>query len=94
MAKPEVTAIIPVFNDRPALEHAIPESLKALAAITENFEIIIAEDGSARRECRVRPGVRTTIRPGEVIALQYTSGSGKGPQQGNKKSTGLNCLLL
>ncbi|MEN6394985.1 MAG: glycosyltransferase [Methanoregula sp.] len=46
MATPEVTAIIPVFNDRPALEHAIPQSLKVLAQITDEFEIIVAEDGS------------------------------------------------
>ncbi len=43
---PEVTAIIPVFNDRSALERAIPESLKVLSNITENFEVIVAEDGS------------------------------------------------
>jgi len=47
MAAPEVTAIIPVFNDRPALERAIPESLKELSRITENFELIVAEDGSS-----------------------------------------------
>jgi glycosyltransferase involved in cell wall biosynthesis len=47
MATPEITAIIPVFNDRPALERAIPESLKALSRITENFEVIVAEDGSS-----------------------------------------------
>jgi glycosyltransferase AglD len=46
MIAPEVTAIIPVFNDRAALEHAIPESLKVLSGITENFEVIVAEDGS------------------------------------------------
>jgi len=42
----EVTAIIPVFNDRAALEIAIPKSLATLSAITDNFELIIAEDGS------------------------------------------------
>ena len=46
MTPPEVTAIIPVFNDRPALEHAIPESLFILSTITEQFEVIVAEDGS------------------------------------------------
>jgi glycosyltransferase involved in cell wall biosynthesis len=46
MTKTEVTAIIPVFNDRHSLERAIPESLNVLTGITENFEIIIAEDGS------------------------------------------------
>jgi len=42
----EVTAIIPVFNDRQALSRAIPESLAALSAITKGFELVIAEDGS------------------------------------------------
>jgi glycosyltransferase AglD len=46
MTAAEVTAIIPVFNDRAALERAIPESLKVLSGITENFEVIVAEDGS------------------------------------------------
>ena len=46
MSAPSVTAIIPVFNDRPALECALPASLDALARITDDFEIIVAEDGS------------------------------------------------
>lgn len=65
MTVPEVSAIIPVFNDRPALEKALPESVRALEGITPAFEIIVAEDGStdgstdivreySRRDPRVR----------------------------------------
>ncbi len=46
MTDPEVTAIIPVFNDRRSLEIAIPRSVEALSRITEQFELIVAEDGS------------------------------------------------
>jgi glycosyltransferase involved in cell wall biosynthesis len=46
MTDPDVTAIIPVFNDRCSLEIAIPRSIQALALITDGFELIIAEDGS------------------------------------------------
>jgi glycosyltransferase involved in cell wall biosynthesis len=46
MHEPEVTAIIPVFNDLHSLETAIPKSLEYLSGITERFELIIAEDGS------------------------------------------------
>jgi glycosyltransferase AglD len=46
MSAPSVTAIIPVFNDRPSLEVALPISLETLATITDDFEIIVAEDGS------------------------------------------------
>ena len=46
MADIDVTAVIPVFNDRAALEIAIPQSLEVLSHISGNFELIIAEDGS------------------------------------------------
>jgi glycosyltransferase involved in cell wall biosynthesis len=42
----EVSLVIPVYNDRAALETAIPRSLRALEGIAPAFELIIAEDGS------------------------------------------------
>jgi glycosyltransferase involved in cell wall biosynthesis len=42
----QVTAIIPVFNDCRSLETAIPRSVETLSRITEQFELIVAEDGS------------------------------------------------
>jgi glycosyltransferase involved in cell wall biosynthesis len=47
----EVSAVIPVYNDRQALERAIPESLAVLETITDSFELIIAEDGSTDGSC-------------------------------------------
>ena len=46
MSRPEITAIIPVFNDRVSLERALPESVAMLGTITPRFEILVAEDGS------------------------------------------------
>lgn len=65
MVPPEVTAIIPVYNDRKSLEKALPVSVAVLSAIAPSFEIIVAEDGStdgsaalveafSRTESRVR----------------------------------------
>jgi glycosyltransferase involved in cell wall biosynthesis len=42
----EVSAVIPVYNDREALAKAIPLSISTLEAVTIDFELIIAEDGS------------------------------------------------
>ncbi|MCK4270219.1 MAG: glycosyltransferase family 2 protein [Methanogenium sp.] len=41
-----VSAVIPVFNDKNALQKAIPKSLEVLEKITDSFELIVAEDGS------------------------------------------------
>lgn len=46
MTEEGVSVILPVFNDRPALEEAIPRSAAALSEITDTFEVIVAEDGS------------------------------------------------
>jgi glycosyltransferase involved in cell wall biosynthesis len=46
MVEPEVTIVIPVFNDLRSLEIAIPRSIDLLSRITNGFELIIAEDGS------------------------------------------------
>jgi len=45
-AKPNVSLVIPVYNDREALETAVPVALAALAEICDKYEIVIAEDAS------------------------------------------------
>ncbi len=47
MSGPEISAIIPVFNDRASLEIAIPKSLEVLSRVANDFELIVAEDGSS-----------------------------------------------
>jgi len=46
MDEPDLTVVIPVFNDLRSLEIAIPRSIEILSRITNGFELIIAEDGS------------------------------------------------
>lgn len=43
----EISAVIPVYNDREALSTAIPKSLYYLEEITDSFELLVAEDGSS-----------------------------------------------
>ena len=47
MTGPEVSVIIPVFNDRSSLEIAVPKSLEILSRVASGFELIVAEDGSS-----------------------------------------------
>jgi len=59
MTAPEVTAIIPVFNDRAALGQAIPESLAVLSRISDTYEILVAEDGSTDGSADLARGYET-----------------------------------
>jgi glycosyltransferase involved in cell wall biosynthesis len=73
MTEPEVSAVLPVFNDRAALERAIPASIAALEAITDRFELIVAEDGSTDgsadlvREWEARDGRVTLLHRDERL---------------------------
>lgn len=46
MHDPELTAVLPVYNDLAALRTAIPISLETLEQCSDRFELVVAEDGS------------------------------------------------
>ena len=69
MTSPAIAAVIPVYNDRKALEHAIPVSLKYLGEITPDFELIIAEDGSTDGSAEL---VRETSRKDPRVRLLHS----------------------
>ena len=89
MTPPEVTAIIPVYNDRPALEKALSCSVETLSGFTSSFEIIVAEDGSTdgsagfvqeyqQREPRIHL-LHSDARQGRGRALNRAIREAKGP---------------
>ena len=69
MTSPAIAAVIPVYNDRKALERAIPVSLQYLAEITPDFELIIAEDGSTDGSAEL---VRETSRADPHVRLLHS----------------------
>lgn len=45
-AVPDISLVVPVYNEEPNIEPLMREILPALARITDNFEIIAVDDGS------------------------------------------------
>lgn len=85
MNQPSVSVVIPVYNGKNALERAITLSMQYLITISPNFEIIIAEDGSADfvREFIIKdPRVRllhSDMRLGRGRALHHAFKEAKAP---------------
>ncbi|HOT03841.1 MAG TPA: glycosyltransferase family 2 protein [Methanolinea sp.] len=84
----EVTAVIPVYNDRESLRTAIPRSIEALKDIDPGFELIVAEDGSTdgsadevmaweQRDSRIRL-LHSDTRLGRGRALTRAFGEARG----------------
>ena len=47
MAAPDISIVIPAFNEAEAINGVIDEALEVFAAAFESFEIIVVDDGSA-----------------------------------------------
>jgi glycosyltransferase involved in cell wall biosynthesis len=73
VSEPEVTIVMPVYNERRTVEKAIDEVLRA--DIAESFELIVVDDGSS-------DGTRDILRdrewPEQVRLLYHDRNRGKG----------------
>lgn len=76
MADTEVTAVIPVYNDRDALEIALPRSIEVLDRISSRFEIIVAEDGSTDGSPELVQGFSHTDRRVRLLHSDKRLGRG------------------
>lgn len=88
MQGPNLSAVIPVYNDRESLETAIPRSIEIFETIDPGFELIVAEDGSTdgsadvvkdweTRDQRVRL-MHSDARLGRGLALTKAFNSARG----------------
>ena len=91
---PEVTAIIPVFNDRPSLEIALKSSLETLSGITSEFEIIVAEDGSTDGSTEFVRQYETQDSRVRLLHHDERQGRGRALNRAIRESQGNDCLLL
>lgn len=88
MTDPAVTAIIPVFNDHRSLEIAIPRSVEALSRITEDFELIVAEDGSSDNSADLVIRYKQTDSRIHLLHSDKRLGRGKALNQAISESKG------
>jgi glycosyltransferase AglD len=76
LSTPVLSAVIPVYNDRQALGRAIPRSIEYLSAISPDFELIIAEDGSSDGSADIVKDY--TAKDGRVRLLHSDARLGRG----------------
>ena len=72
--RPRFTVIVPVYNEEEALGEAIVELRRALAS--ENYELIVVNDGSTDRSTEILRDLRAIDR--ELIVVAHDSNYGYG----------------
>ncbi len=75
MGETELTAVLPVYNDRAALERAIPVSLEVLETCADRFDPVVAEDGSTDGSAEFVARLDAPATPASGSSTR-TSGSG------------------
>lgn len=85
--KPSISLVLPAYNEEAVIQQAIQEADDALAGLTDDYEVIVVDDGSSDRtkelaelEARTRPAVR-------VIAYGANRGYGAALRTGFAAAT-------
>jgi hypothetical protein len=73
----ETSIIVPVYNEAKTLENCIKKISKAVQKITNNFEIIIAEDGSTDGTYEIAKGLSKKNTRIKVLHSKERLGKGK-----------------
>ena len=83
-----VSVVIPVFNDREALETAISRSIRMLEELGEDFEIIIAEDGSTDGTAAVARAYSTSDPRVQLLHSDERLGRGRALSRAFREARG------
>jgi glycosyltransferase involved in cell wall biosynthesis len=69
----ELTVLMPVYNERPTVEHAIQSVLDA--GVADSYELVVIDDGSKDGTTEL---LRDTVWPKQVRVLFHAKNKGKG----------------
>ncbi|MCL4384234.1 glycosyltransferase family 2 protein [Patescibacteria group bacterium] len=83
-AKPELSVIIPIFNEEGSIAALHEELVRVLGAMKKSYEIIIVNDGSTDRT----PEVLSRLKPVTIITLRINSGQSSALNEGLKYAHG------
>jgi dolichyl-phosphate beta-glucosyltransferase len=88
---PQLSIIIPAYNEEPRLAHSLEKALSWLADHDQDFEIIVVDDGSTDATVAVAHGFAD--RGIRVLSLPRNQGKGAAVRQGILASDGQRVLI-
>jgi glycosyltransferase involved in cell wall biosynthesis len=69
-----LSVVIPAYNEEGNLRHLVKETLKDAAKVTDDFEIIVVNDGSSDKTAKVADSLAKTYK--NVIAIHHKKNQG------------------
>jgi len=71
-----ISVILPAYNEEKCIGRVVSEAVKVLESITDNWEIVIVDDGSSDQTFNVASGLAE--KDERIVALSYGKNMGKG----------------
>jgi glycosyltransferase involved in cell wall biosynthesis len=93
-AAPELSVVIPVFNEREALEPLIAETEQACAATGRSYEVLLIDDGSTDGSTRVLERLAREREPIRLVRLRRNFGKSAALRAGFAHSRGALVVTL
>jgi len=88
MPRPELSVIMPAYNEGPRIRDSILRTHRQLCKMTRSFEIVVVDDGSSDATGQILEEVATAAGAVKVVRLQPNCGKGEALRQGFYQSNG------
>ncbi len=88
MSQPELSVVIPLYNEEESLPHLLPELRAILAALGRPFEILCVDDGSNDRSFEVLLEWQAKFPEIRILKLRARSGQSAAMDAGFRRARG------
>ncbi len=88
MSPPELSVVIPLFNEEESLPHLLPELHGVLSGLGRSFEIVCVDDGSRDRSFEILLQWRARYPEIRIIKLRVRSGQTAAMDAGFRRARG------
>ncbi|MCS6862398.1 MAG: glycosyltransferase family 2 protein, partial [Abditibacteriales bacterium] len=79
---PEVSVVVPMYNEEESIADTVHQLRDALNRLTEDWEIVLVNDGSTDRTYEVAAEVAQDIPEVRIVSYQPNGGRGKALRTG------------
>lgn len=86
--KPYLSVVLPAFNEELTIQKCIKRLVAELEKFTDNYEIIVVNDGSTDDTRKLLVGLKTQYRYLKLISYKTNKGKGHAIRRGLEKASG------
>ena len=85
--RPSISIVLPAYNEAANIETAVMEAIDALSTLTDDFEVVVVDDGSSDQTATIANGLSEKYNEVHLVKHRSNLGYGAAIRSGFNKSS-------